>query len=368
MKAFVTGGTGFIGSRVVRKLIERGYEVYALVRSGKGSAALEMAGAHPVWGDICDIESMREGMAGSDIVFHLAAWYKLGAANWREAEQINVTGTANVLNLAHELGVSKIIYTSTVAAYGDTQGQMMDESMAPPDNHWLTEYDRTKHKAHVVAQQMIEQGAPVIILMPGAVYGPGDPSLVGEMMRAFRLGLFPVLPGPELTLCFSHVEDVAEGHILAAEKGKVGESYFLTGPCYSMAEMTRIWAEVLGKRAPVASIPGRFLTPLAPAVRAIGNVIPLPTLVSSDAVAILNATYMARSDKAQLQLGWENRDVVEGMRDTFNQIAVAEQETAPLAAERREKLAAYALAATLVLLLLTLMRNRGRRKSTGWRR
>jgi len=140
----VTGGTGFIGRRVVQKLIERGYQVQALVRSRSGAAELDAMGAQPVWGDIIASESMHDAIRGSAVVLHLAAWYKIGAKDTRKAEMINVQGTQNVLELAFNLGVPRILYTSTIAVYGDTHGVMPDESYVPPTGPFLTEYDRTK--------------------------------------------------------------------------------------------------------------------------------------------------------------------------------------------------------------------------------
>ena len=125
MKAFVTGGSGFIGQHVVRKLIDRGYEVNALARSEQSAAILNALGATVFAGDITDTASMRPAMKGCDLVFHMAAWYYIGAKDWMQAEAINVGGTRRVLRLAHELGIPKIVYTSTVAVFGDTQGQLV---------------------------------------------------------------------------------------------------------------------------------------------------------------------------------------------------------------------------------------------------
>ena len=321
MKAFVTGGTGFIGSRVVRKLIERKYEVAALARSDRTAAALEAAGARAVRGDITDAASLREGMLGSDAVFHMAAWYKIGARDWRQAEAINVGGTRNVLGLAHDLGVPRIVYTSTVGVFGDTKGRTVDESYVCHDP-LFTEYERTKWAAHYeVALPLIEEGAPIIIVMPGGVYGPGDASIIGHIMQRFCQGRLPFLPAPETTFAYAHVEDIAEGHILAAEKGRVGESYVLAGPAVPLDELVDLWAEITGKRAPAVRIPGRLLRPFAPLMGAIGSVIPLPMMFSEEATRSAGATYMARADKAQAELGWQTRPVREGMRETLSLIS-----------------------------------------------
>jgi dihydroflavonol-4-reductase len=292
----------------------------------------------------------------------MAGWYKLGAKNQQEAEIINVTGTRNVLGLAYELGIPKIIYTSTVTVNGDTHGYLADETYTPPEGPFLTEYDRTKWIAHYkVAIPLIEKGAPIIILMPGVVYGPGDKSLIGDMIRLFYMGLLPILPGPELTLTFAHLEDVAEGHILAAEKGRPGETYFLTGPVATLTEMAQIWAQVSGKRAPIFEIPARYIKLLAPLARFLGAILPMPPILSPDAIAILEATYIARSDKARTQLGWQTRPIYTGMQETFNWIA---QTTQPIAIEipsaRRRQLAIVALGAALGLTAAWLLRRRRR--------
>jgi dihydroflavonol-4-reductase len=362
MKAFVTGGNGFIGAHVVRKLIANGYQVNALARSQESAAYVQSLGAKPVRGDITAIESMREGMQGCKVVFHMAGWYKLGASNQQEAESINVSGTRNVLGLAHQMGIPKIIYTSTVAVNGDTHGYLADETYTPPEGPFLTEYDRTKWVAHhKIAVPLIEEGAPIIILMPGIVYGPGDKSLIGDMMRFFYRGLFPVLPGPELTLTFAHVEDVAEGHILAAEKGRPGETYLLTGPVATLAEISSLWAQVSGRRAPFFEVPARYIKPLAPLASFLGSIFPMPSILSPDAIAILDATYIGRSDKARRQLGWQTRPLLAGMQETFDWIA---QTTPPAAIEisptQRRQFAVVALGAALGITFAWLLKRRRR--------
>jgi len=352
MKAFVTGGTGFIGKRVVRKLLERDVEVLALARSERSAAALYEAGAEPVLGDITDQASMRDSMAGANVVYHLAGWYRIGDDDWMKAERINVGGTRAVLTLAHELGIPKIVYASTITVFGDTHGKLVDETYRS-NGPFITEYDRTKWLAHYkVAEPLIEEGAPIIIVMPGGVYGPGDHSLIGEMMRFFYRG-FPVLPGPETTITYAHVEDVAEGIILAAEKGKPGESYLLAGPAVPLGEMFAFWSYLTGKPAPAVSIPARFVRPLAPVVGAVNAVFDLPTVFSREATEMLGATYMARADKARAELGWKPRPLQSGMKETFEW--VAETTPPPPLDEQERKAAATALLAAAGLFILWLL-------------
>jgi dihydroflavonol-4-reductase len=359
MKAFITGGTGFIGQHVVRKLIARGYGVYALVRSERSAAILSSLGANVVPGDITDTASMRAGMAGSDVVFHMAAWYKMGSSDWMKAESINVGGTRKVLRLAHALGVPKIVYTSTVAVFGDTKGQLVDESFVQ-GGPFLTQYDRTKWLAHYkVAVPLIEKGAPIIIVQPGVVYGPGDSSIAAEMMQLFYRGI-PVLPGHDTTATYAHVEDIAEGHLLAAERGKVGESYILAGPAIPLGEMFDFWSHLTGKPAPSLRVPSQLIRPFAPLMGAINTVFPLPSAFSQEAVHSLGATYMARSDKAREQLGWKTRPLQTGMLETFAWLAEQEAERARMPQTREQKIALFAVGTAVILFVLWLLM--GRRK------
>ena len=346
MKAFVTGGSGFVGRHVIRKLVDRGYDVYALVRSKASADIVEALGAAVVPGDITDVDSMRAGMEGSDVVFHIAGWYKIGAADWTEAEVINVSGTRKVLRLAHQLGVPKIIYTSTVAVFGDTKDQLVDESFYQ-GGPFLTEYDRTKWLAHYkVALPLIEKGAPIIIVMPGGIYGPGDTSSISDLMRLFYRGL-PVVLGPSTTLTYAHVDDIAEGHILAAEKGEIGQSYILAGPAIPLGEMTDFWAYLLGRRAPIIGIPAGMLRSFA----SVSNLLSLTGIFSGEATRTLGVTYMARSDKARRELGWQTRPLQTGMMETFEWIAATEA-ARPTAKEKQMALIALAIAAGLAVVWL----------------
>jgi dihydroflavonol-4-reductase len=355
MKAFVTGGTGFIGKRVIHKLIERGYRVNALVRSESSAVELEAMGVQPIWGDITDLASIRDGMLGCDIVFHLAAWYKLGARDQSPAWKINVEGTRNVLELAHELGIPRIIYTSTLAVYGDTHGVVADENYRmPSDQSFISEYDRTKWLAHYeVALPLIEKGAPITIVMPGAVFGPGDQSLVGKMMQAYYRGLLFFFPGPDTVLSFTHVDDIAEAHILAAEKGKIGESYIITGQAMQFREIVPFWAAVSGKPLPWIYIPSRLLRPLAPLAQFLSQILSTwPELLSTDAIRILGATYAAQAEKAHRELGWQPQPLEVGLQNTFDFLAQENRPILYIPPHKRRATVATIIGASLGLLLI----------------
>ncbi|MGD8584026.1 MAG: NAD-dependent epimerase/dehydratase family protein [Chloroflexota bacterium] len=359
MKAFVTGGTGFIGRHLIGQLLARGYDVTGLARSEESAAELMAMGAAVARGDVTDRESMRTGMRGSDVVFHLAGWYRIGSPDWMSAESINVAGTRNVLSLAHELGVPRIVYTSTTTVFGDTHGQMVDETFFQ-SGPFVTEYDRTMWLAHYkVALPLIEQGAPIIIVMPGAVYGPGDPSLIGRLMVDFWQGTLPAVFGPEFVHTYAHVEDVAEGHILAAEKGRPGESYILAGPAVPLGEIVDFWGMITGKPGPKVAVPARLVQPLAPAVGALSETVPLPEMYSRETAAVLSVTYMARADKAKEELGWRPRSLQEGMSETFRWIDQHIPPREPVIQDKERQIAGLALLTAAVVFILWLL---GRRK------
>ena len=360
MKAFVTGGTGFIGQHLIKQLLAKEYTVYGLARSEASAAIISGLGAVPVIGDITNTESMRGGMAGSDVVFHLAAWYGLGASHARQADAINVGGTRKVLRLAFELEIPRIVYTSTVAVFGDTRGQMADETFYQ-GGPFLTEYDRTKWLAHYkVAKPLIERGAPITIVMPGGVYGPGDTSAIADLMRLFYRNT-PALVGPELTLTYAHVADVAAGHILAAEKGEPGESYILAGPAIPLGEMVDFWSHLTGRRAPRLRLPAAVLQPLAPLMGFAEKFVPLPPLLTEEAIVTLGASYIARSDKARQALGWMPRPLQTGMIETLEWIEETEAQR-PAGRQREQNLALLALVAAFVLFVLWVLNNLRRKE------
>ena len=184
VKAFVTGGTGFIGSRVVRRLRERGDEVVALVRSPEKAADLRELGCELVEGDLSSEQAIRDGVQGCDAVFHVAAVYKVGIpASERDAMcDANVRGTERVLDAAIEAGVPRIVYVSTVGVFGNTHGQVVDETYSRDGEDFLSCYEETKCRSHQVALDRIAKGAPIVIVQPGGVYGPGDHSELGNII------------------------------------------------------------------------------------------------------------------------------------------------------------------------------------------
>jgi dihydroflavonol-4-reductase len=321
MRAFVTGGTGFIGAQLVGQLRARGDEVVALVRSPEKAGSLRQLGCELVKGDLTSTEVMREAMSGCDVVFHAAAIYAIGipASRRQEMLQANIEGTVAALDAATEAGVPRIVYVSTIAVFGNTRGQVVDETYRRNVHEgFLSTYDEAKFRAHEAARERIAAGAPIIIVQPGAVYGPHDHSEIGNMITQTRRGLLPLIPFPGMGVNMVYVDDVAAGLILAADKGRVGESYLLTGEKTTVKTIVQTTARLAGKRIvprlPLPTIVLRLAAPLGPLIGpALGfNPNLREMIATSDGV-----TFWATDAKARSELGFEPRPLEQGLGDTL---------------------------------------------------
>jgi nucleoside-diphosphate-sugar epimerase len=316
MRYYLTGATGFIGGHVARQLVEAGHHVVALARSPSKAAALQSLGVELIPGDITDPDGLAEGMAGADGVFHIAGWYKLGARKRDMAFAINVDGTRNVLGAAVAAGVPRVVYTSTLAVHGDTGGVPVDESYRI-DGPWLSLYDETKWRAHYeVAEPMIEAGAPVIIAQPGLVYGPEDHSNLALAFRDYLRGNLPMIPTQGG--CWAHVEDTARGHVLAMEKGEIGRSYHLAGPCRMWSEILPMAEEITGVKAPRFALPPWAARMASWLMKPVNALVPLPPTYHPETLRVAaGATYYGRDDRAREELGWSTRPLREGLEETL---------------------------------------------------
>jgi nucleoside-diphosphate-sugar epimerase len=319
MRAFVTGGTGFIGARMVAKLRERRHVVAALVRNPDKATELQRDGVQLIEGDLTDVDAIRRGVEGSDAVFHGAAIYKVGIPKSQHEEmfETNVRGTERVLDAAIQAGVPKIVYVSTINVFGNTGGKVVDEHYERPRNGFLSYYDRTKYDAHQVALDRIDRGAPIVIVQPGGVYGPNDHSEVGNMIDQFRSGKLPAVPFPDTGLNMVHVDDVAEGCILAYEQGEPGESYVLGGEITTMRGILEKVAQIDGKKPPKRNLPTGLLKAMAPAGPVIGRVMGMAPNMRELISASDGVTYWAKDDKARTKLGYQPRDLETGLRQTL---------------------------------------------------
>ena len=255
MKAFVTGATGFIGSNVVRALLKRGVEVCALVRRGANRNNLVGLDVELVEGDLLDFDSLKRGMDGCEQVYHVGALYSFWVRPRRLIYDVNVEGTRNVLQAAMDERVERVVYTSSVAALGLREdGQPADETTPVGFSNIIGDYKKSKYLAEQVALEF-DRDLPVVIVNPSFPVGPGDikPTPTGQTILDFLNRKMPAYVDTGMNVV--DVEDVALGHLLAAEKGRVGERYILGGENLTMKQLLDLLAEITGLRAPRFRLP-----------------------------------------------------------------------------------------------------------------
>ena len=317
MRAFVTGGTGFIGSRVVKRLRDRADEVVVLARSPEKAAGLD---AEVVQGDLGDAGVIRRGMEGCHAAFHIAADYRVGLPKSKRESMYdaNVRGTERVFDAATDAGVERVVYVSTVNAFGNTNGQTVDETYRRNEGDgFVSYYDETKYLAHKLAQERAAAGAPIVIVQPGLVYGPGDHAIVGQLIDQASTGKMPAKAFPELSYNAVFVDDVADGIMLAHDKGQPGEAYVLGGEITTQGQLINKAAEIGGAKPPRMTVPPLVLKAMIPVGRFVGPRMGLPPNFREMISAAHNVTYLARDDKARRELGYQPRDLDTGLRETI---------------------------------------------------
>jgi len=317
VRVFLTGGTGFIGGHVARRLRLRGDDVVALARNPDKAETLRELGCDIIAGNLSDDAAIARGCAGADAVIHAGAIYEVGVPKSRHGElfEANVAGTERVLDAAVAAGVPRTVYVSTVAVFGDTGGALVDEGfkrVAP----FPSEYERTKTLAHELALDRIAGGAPIVIVQPGGVYGPGDHSEIGNMIEQAATGKLPAKMFPDAGFMFCHVDDIAAGIVLALDDGRIGESYVLSAHKGTLGELIETAARLAGRRAPRLTMPSLLLKLSAPLGPVIGPLLGFPPnlrelIASSDGV-----TYWATDAKARKELGFEPRGFEDGLAET----------------------------------------------------
>jgi len=317
MKSFVTGGAGFLGSAVVSRLLARGDDVVALARSDDAATQLNRLGARPVRGDITDAPTLDQLLTDVDLMFHIAGDYRVGI---KESEhevmfRTNVDGTTIILSAAITAAVSKIVYISTVGVFGNTRGKVVDETYERPDRDFLSYYDATKYMAHRVAVARAAAGAPLVIVQPGAVYGPGDHSELGAQIDQAARGKYTIRAFPELGFTMSYVDDVADGIVLAQTKGQPGESYVLGGEVTRLGAIVDSVADLTGHKRARIKLPSTVFQAATPLGSLVGRVMGTGPNLHEIIRASKDVTHWATSAKAERELGYTARSLDQGLRD-----------------------------------------------------
>ncbi len=306
MQAFVTGSTGFIGSHLVRLLRAHGWRVRGLVRPGRDPARLQAVGAEVILGTLEDLAALTRGCEGCDVVFHVAA--ALGPdADAHTLFRVNVDGTENVLRAAAAAGVGRVVFTSSVAVYGESAPEGADEDtpLRPSGP-----YGESKVRAEALCLRYLrERGVAVTILRPCFVYGPGDPYFLPTAVSVLRGGWFPVVDGGRLPVDLVHVEDVARAHLLAATAPQAaGRAYNITdGRRRNLQRLLELGARALGVRVRMVSVPRFLVRPGAVVLRALAELLQIPgrDLLTPENLRAMCAPHHFSIARAREELGYE---------------------------------------------------------------
>jgi dihydroflavonol-4-reductase len=277
-------------------------------------------GCELVEGDLSDAEAIRRGAEGADSVFHIGAIYKVGvpSSEHQGMYDANVHGTERVLDAAIDAGVGRILYVSTINVFGNTQGDVVDEGYDRDEaDGFLSCYDETKYRAHQVALDRIEKGAPIVLVQPGGVYGPGDHSEIGNMIDQTSKGKLRMKAFPETGFNMVFVEDAADGILLAYDKGQVGQSYVLGGEISTMGDLVDKVAELSDRKPPRMTLPPLMAKLSAPLGPLVGPAMGFPPNLHEAIKATHNVTYWAKDDKARRELGYSPRDLDAGLQQTL---------------------------------------------------
>jgi dihydroflavonol-4-reductase len=302
--AFVTGATGFIGSHVAVHLLEKGWRVRALRRPDSPPRNIGRTDIEWCPGDVRDGHRIRSAMAGCDVIFHVAADYRLWVHHPKEIYETNVNGTVNVLRAAHLNRVERIIYTSSVGALGlRADGGAADETAPVHIEDMVGHYKRSKFLAEREAERFLGEGLPVIMVHPSTPVGPGDrkPTPTGKIIVDFLNGRMPAFLDTGLNLI--HVNDVAEGHLLALERGRIGEKYILGNQNLTLARIFALLEKVSGVPAPRYRLPYYPILLLGAVFHTISKITGREPLIPYEGVKMAKRFMYFDATKAVCELG-----------------------------------------------------------------
>lgn len=303
MKVAVTGGTGVVGSALVRALVADGHDVSVLVRR---DAALP-DGARPVPGDVMDPGSLDRLVAGSEVVFHVAGVNELCPRRPDLMWQVNVSGTRNVLEAARRGGVRRVVHTSSAVTIGEEEGEVGTEETAH-SGRYLSLYARTKTEAERLA--LAFRGVEVVAVNPSSVQGPGRATGTGKILLAAARGRLRF--AVDATFSLVDIEDCSRGHILAAGRGRPGERYILSGATLTTRQALAVLEEVLGPLAPPRFVPGWLL----PVAGWAGALLPVPVPVCPESVRVARHAHRLDGSRATRELGLQYTPVADTFRRT----------------------------------------------------
>ena len=313
----LTGATGFVGSAVARALAGRGHRLRLLVRPGSDRANLAGLDADIIKGDLRDPASLSRATQGCAALFHVAADYRLWVPDPDAMMAANVAGTVTLMRAAQAAGVARIVYCSSVAALGQIgDGTPADEATPNDPAKIVGAYKKSKYLAEQAVRDMVRtEGLQAVIVNPSTPVGPRDikPTPTGKTIRDAAAGKIPAYIDTGLNIV--HVDDVAEGHVLAYERGRVGESYILGGEDFSLRDLLRLIAEISGQKPPLCALPAAALWPVAAGCELAARVFGTDPLVTREMLQMARKKMFFSSAKARAELGYAPRPARAAIED-----------------------------------------------------
>ncbi len=318
MTTLVTGATGFVGSAVARVLLARGHQLRLLARPSSDRRNLAGLDAEVVAGDLTDPASLARATAGCRYVVHVAADYRYWVPDPESMLRANVEGTRSIMRAAQAAGAERIVHCSSVAALGlSPDGTPADETTPVDPATLITTYKRSKYLAEQAVLALVrDENLPAVVVNPAAPVGPRDikPTPTGKMIRDAANGRIPAYI--ETGLNVVHVDDVAEGHALALERGRIGERYILGGENLALKDLLALVADVAGRRAPTLRLREAWVWPVALAMEGLAQITGIPPMVTRDHLRMARKMMFFSSDKAIAELGYQSRPVRQAIEDS----------------------------------------------------
>ncbi len=314
--SLVTGATGFVGSAVARALLRAGHKVRVLARPNSDRRNLGDLSVEIAEGSMEDPPSLARAVAGCRYVYHVAADYRIWVPDPAPMFRANVVGTRDLLMAALNAGAERVVYTSSVATLGLVPDGAADEQTPSRVEDMIGPYKRSKFEAEEVARELaVARGLPVVIVNPSTPVGPGDikPTPTGRLILEAARGQMPAFVDTGLNIV--HVDDVAAGHLAAAEKGRVGERYILGGENLSLAEILSEISQAVGRRAPRLRVPHSVLLPIALGAEFAARITGREPFVTLDGVRMSRKKMYFTSDKASRELGYATRPARRAIAD-----------------------------------------------------
>jgi dihydroflavonol-4-reductase len=315
----VTGGTGFVGSAVARALLRRGHRVRVLARPNSDRRNLAGLAVEIAEGAMEEPRSLARAVAGCRYVYHVAADYRIWVPDPAPMFRANVDGTRDLLTAALEAGAERVVYTSSVATLGLVAGGSADEETPSSVDDMIGPYKRSKFAAEEVARGLArERGLPVVIVNPSTPVGPRDikPTPTGRLIVEAARGQMPAFVDTGLNIV--HVDDIAEGHLAAAEKGRIGERYILGGENMTLAEILAEVAQAVGRRPPWLRVPHSVLFPVAVGAELAARITGRDPFVTLDGVRMSRKKMYFSSERASRELGYTPRPAREAIADAVS--------------------------------------------------